>query len=67
MKATKATARPKWAKKIPARLWRDLAKCQGRTPSLARLRADVAQQTAAGRVGHCDVCSTALRLAEGAE
>lgn len=67
MKTRTRANRPQWAKRIPAKLWRDLAKCQGKTPTLSALRADVAAQSAAGRVGHCDVCSTALRLAEASK
>jgi hypothetical protein len=55
------TARPQWAKKMPAKLWRDLHNCQGKTPTLTRLKLDLAHQEEIK--GWCQVCRDAARIA----
>lgn len=55
---TKFSKRPKWAKPLDAKTWRHLFESQGRPPTLANLRSDVAD-------GHCLECRRALRMVEG--
>jgi len=51
--------RPAWAKKIPAKVWRELRKCQSKTPTLKGLKADLKLQ-AEWKIT-CDTCSAAAR------
>lgn len=62
MRSTR-TRRPKWARSLPARLWKHLREMQATsTPTLRQLTADVEHQ---GRTGlTCWECRAALRMAQ---